>query len=63
MGSSIDPYYGAPVVVLADGDVSHLCGGWKLPETLRGVGAVALGYPAQEATQPAVRKQNYIVRI
>ena len=38
-------------------------GGWKLPETLRGVGAVALGYPAQKATQPAVRKQNYIVRI
>ena len=36
---------------------------WKLPETLRGVGAVALGYPAQEASQPAARKQNYIVRI
>jgi nitroreductase len=36
---------------------------WKLPETLRGVGAIALGYPAQEAGQPAVRKQNYIVRI
>ena len=36
---------------------------WKLPETLRGVGAVALGYPAQEAGQPAARKQNYIVRI
>ena len=36
---------------------------WKLPETLRGVGAVALGYPAREASQPAARKQNYIVRI
>ena len=36
---------------------------WKLPETLRGVGAIALGYPAQEAVQPAARKQNYIVRI
>ena len=36
---------------------------WKLPETLRGVGAIALGYPAQEASQPAARKQNYIVRI
>ena len=35
---------------------------WKLPETLRGVGAIALGYPAQEAGQPAARKQNYIVR-
>ena len=36
---------------------------WKLPETLRGVGAIALGYPAKEAGQPAARKQNYIVRI
>ena len=36
---------------------------WKLPETLRGVGAIALGYPAQEAGHPAARKQNYIVRI
>ena len=35
---------------------------WKLPETLRGVGAIALGYPAQESGQPAARKQNYIVR-
>ena len=26
---------------------------WKLPETLRGVGAIALGYPAKEAGQPA----------
>ena len=25
--------------------------------------AIALGYPAQEAGQPAARKQNYIVRI
>ena len=36
---------------------------WKLPETLRGVGAIVLGYPVQEAGQPAARKQNYIVRI
>lgn len=35
---------------------------WKLPETLRGVGAIALGYPVQETGQPAARKQNYIVR-
>ena len=105
MGSSTDPYYGAPavVLVLADGGAStfvedgscvlenmmlaaHALGlgtvwvhrereifdsekgkallrEWKLPETLRGVGAVALGYPAQEASQPAARKQNYIVRI
>ena len=65
MGSSTDPYYGTPVVVLilADGSASTFCGGRKLPETLRGVGAIALGYPAQEAGQPAARKQNYIVRI
>ena len=65
MGSNTDPYYGAPVVVLvlADDGASTLCGGWKLPETLRGIGAVALGYPAREASQPAARKQNYIVRI
>ncbi len=36
---------------------------WKLPETLRDVGAIALGYPVHEAGQPAARKQNYIVRI
>ena len=41
----------------------HLCGGWKLPETLRGVGAIALGYPGKESGQTAARKQNYIVRI
>ena len=65
MGNNTDPYYGAPVVilVLADGSASTFCGGRKLPETLRGVGAIALGYPAQEAGQPAARKQNYIVRI
>ena len=65
MGSNTDPYYGAPVVilVLADGSASTFCGGRKLPETLRGVGSIALGYPAQEAGQPAARKQNYIVRI
>ena len=36
---------------------------WKLPEILRGIGAIALGYPAQEAGKPSARKQNYIVRI
>lgn len=98
MGSSTEPYYGAPVVVLilADGSVedggcvlenmmlaSHALGlgtvwvhrereifdsesgkallrEWKLPEILRGVGAIALGYPAQEAGQPAARKQNIL---
>lgn len=36
---------------------------WKLPEILRGIEAIALGYPAQEAGKPSARKQNYIVRI
>ena len=36
---------------------------WHLPETLRGVGAVALGYPAVEPGDPAPRKAGYIVRI
>ena len=105
MGSSTDPYYGAPVVVLilADGSAStfvedgscvlenmmlaaHVLGlgtvwvhrereifdsesgkallrEWKLPETLRGVGAIALGYPAQGSRPTAARKQNYIIRI
>ena len=34
-----------------------------LPETLRGVGAVALGYAAQEPVEAAARKQNYIVKL
>ena len=36
---------------------------WGLPQTLRGVGAVALGYPASEPAAPAKRKENYIVRV
>ena len=36
---------------------------WGLPETLRGVGAVALGYAAQEPAEAAPRKQNYIVKL
>ena len=36
---------------------------WKLPEILRGIEAIALSYPAQEASQLVARKQNYIVRI
>ena len=35
---------------------------WKLPETLRGVLAIALGYQAQEAGQPAEREAHYNVR-
>ena len=36
---------------------------WGLPETLRGVGSIALGYPAQAAGEAAKRKDNYIVRV
>ena len=36
---------------------------WNLPETLRGVGAIALGYPAGKAPQAAPRKAGYIVRV
>lgn len=34
---------------------------WGLPETLRGVGALALGYPAVSAAEPAKRKDNYVL--
>ena len=33
---------------------------WNLPETLRGVGSIALGYPAAEPREAAPRKENYI---
>ncbi len=36
---------------------------WGLPETLRGVGSIALGYPAKAAGEAAKRKNNYIVRV
>lgn len=36
---------------------------WNLPESLRGVGAVALGYPAENPGEPAARKADYIIRI
>ena len=105
MGSSADPYYGAPIVVLvlADGAASTfvedgscvlenmmlaaaslglgsvwvhrereifdsekgkaLLREWGFPETLRGVGSIALGYPAEAAGEGAKRKDNYIVRV
>ena len=34
---------------------------WGLDETLRGVGSIALGYPASEPGEPAKRKDNYVV--
>ena len=36
---------------------------WGLPETLRGVGAIALGYAAGPAPEAAPRKENYIVHV
>lgn len=33
---------------------------WNLPETLRGVGSIALGYPAAEPREAAPRKGDYI---
>lgn len=36
---------------------------WGLPETLRGVGSIALGYAAGEYPQAAPRKSNYIVKV
>ena len=36
---------------------------WGLPETLRGVGAIALGYATGPAPETAPRKENYIVHV
>lgn len=36
---------------------------WGLPETLRGVGAIALGYPSAPAGDAAKRKENYILKV
>lgn len=36
---------------------------WGLPETLRGVGSVALGYAEGEAPEAAPRKEGRVVRI
>ncbi len=36
---------------------------WGLPETLRGVGSIALGYPAAAPGEAAKRKDDYIVRV
>ena len=105
MGKDTDPYYGAPVLVLALADpasstwvedascalenmmlAAHaldlgsvwvhrereifdseagkaLLRAWGLPETLRGVGSIALGYASGPAPAPAPRKDDYIVRV
>ena len=103
IGKDVDPYYGAPVLVVVLGDGgsdNHMADGvlenlmlaahaeglgsvwvnrereifdspdgkallraWGLPETLRGVGAIALGYAAGPAPEAAPRKENYIVHV
>lgn len=105
MGVNIDPYYGAPVVivVLADPSINtwiedaslvlgnmmleaHALGlgsvwihrereifdsgvgkellkEWELPEELRGVGSIALGYIKGEYPVAKPRKENYIKRV
>ncbi|MDO4322593.1 MAG: nitroreductase [Lachnospiraceae bacterium] len=35
---------------------------WGLPDTLRGIGAIALGYAKEEPEQAALRKEDYILR-
>ena len=41
-------------------DGKALLRAWGLPETLRGAGAIALGYAAGPAPEPAPRKADYI---
>lgn len=36
---------------------------WGLPETLQGVGSLALGYPAQEPLAPPARKPGRVVKV
>lgn len=36
---------------------------WGLDETLRGVGSIALGYPASEPGEPAGRKDGYVLTV
>ena len=44
-------------------DGKALLRAWGLPETLRGVGAIALGYAAGPTPEAAPRKENYIVHV
>ena len=36
---------------------------WKLPESLRGVGSIAIGYPAVEPDARLPRKDGYIIHV
>ncbi len=103
MGKDVDPYYGAPVVVLVlaegsantfvedgscvlenmmlaasslglgsvwvhrereifdSGEGKELLREWGLPETLRGVGSIALGFPLSPGGPAQKRKEDYIL--
>ena len=72
-----DPFYGAPVIACDVSSVwvhrekeifdseegKKLLKQWNLPENLRGVGAVALGYLEGEEPKAAPRKEGYIVEV
>lgn len=36
---------------------------WNLPENLRGVGSIALGFPAGTVGEAAKRKDNYVIKV
>ncbi len=44
-------------------DGKALLAEWGLPENLRGVGAIALGYPATAPKEPAPRKADYVIKV
>lgn len=44
-------------------DGKRLLAEWKLPESLRGVGSIAIGYPAVEPYARLPRKDGYIIHV
>ena len=44
-------------------DGKRLLAEWKLPESLRGVGSIAIGYPAVEPDARLPRKDGYIIHV
>ncbi len=75
MGVNIDPFYGAPVVIvvlanravptcLYDGSLGkEILKSLDIEGDFEGIGHCILGYPASEAKAPVSRKENYIYRI
>ncbi|WP_434311345.1 nitroreductase family protein [Hominifimenecus sp. rT4P-3] len=104
LGKPVDPYYGAPTIILVLADGTHpnfiqdcscvmsnlmlaayaaglgscwinrelemfdtpegkaLLAEWGLPETFRGVGGCALGYPEGDLPAAKPRKADYVIR-